>query len=233
MATLCDAGHAGRRRQRLPGLHRAGIVPAQLVRPPPRPGDEPGVLRRRRRLGHPAALAAEHDRTRRLAQRMPGTRHRGAGAAAAAQSPGATAAGGHRPRSPTATARRMWPSRRGRPRTSWTRPGSRWTGRSRRAMRTSRFWWIAVGYFCALFAWYAVQVHQTKYLVEIGFITGARCLGAGRREPRRHSGPDRTRPSVGSHRAGIRVGGRHAWASRWPSCCCCCCATLRHCRCCT
>ena len=38
-----------------------------------------------------------------------------------------------------------------------------------RAMRTARFWWIAVGYFCALFAWYAVQVHQTKYLVEIGF----------------------------------------------------------------
>jgi MFS family permease len=38
-----------------------------------------------------------------------------------------------------------------------------------RAMRTSRFWWIAVGYFCALFAWYAVQVHQTQYLMEIGF----------------------------------------------------------------
>jgi len=37
-----------------------------------------------------------------------------------------------------------------------------------RAMRTARFWWIAVGYFCGLFAWYAVQVHQTKYLVEIG-----------------------------------------------------------------
>jgi sugar phosphate permease len=37
------------------------------------------------------------------------------------------------------------------------------------AMRTARFWWIALGYFCALFAWYAVQVHQTKYLVEIGF----------------------------------------------------------------
>jgi MFS family permease len=36
-------------------------------------------------------------------------------------------------------------------------------------MRTSRFWWIAVGYFCALFAWYAVQVHQTQYLMEIGF----------------------------------------------------------------
>jgi MFS family permease len=38
-----------------------------------------------------------------------------------------------------------------------------------RALRTARFWWIAVGYFFGLFAWYAVQVHQTKYLVEIGF----------------------------------------------------------------
>ncbi|MBI2493370.1 MAG: MFS transporter [Candidatus Rokubacteria bacterium] len=38
-----------------------------------------------------------------------------------------------------------------------------------RAIRTGRFWWMAVGYFCGMFAWYAVQVHQTKYLVEIGF----------------------------------------------------------------
>lgn len=38
-----------------------------------------------------------------------------------------------------------------------------------RAVRTSRFWWIALGYFGSLFAWYAVQVHQTKYLTEIGF----------------------------------------------------------------
>jgi len=38
-----------------------------------------------------------------------------------------------------------------------------------RALRTRRFWWVALGYFCALFAWYAVQVHQTKYLEEIGF----------------------------------------------------------------
>ena len=38
-----------------------------------------------------------------------------------------------------------------------------------RAVRTSRFWWIVVGYFCALVAWYAVQVHQTKYLIETGF----------------------------------------------------------------
>jgi MFS family permease len=38
-----------------------------------------------------------------------------------------------------------------------------------RAARTARFWWIALGYFFGLFAWYAVQVHQTKYLIEIGF----------------------------------------------------------------
>jgi len=37
------------------------------------------------------------------------------------------------------------------------------------AMRTARFWWVAVGFAGGLFAWYAVQVHQTKYLMEIGF----------------------------------------------------------------
>ena len=41
----------------------------------------------------------------------------------------------------------------------------------RRAARTTRFWWIAIAYFGGLFAWYAVQVHQTKYLTEIGFST--------------------------------------------------------------
>jgi MFS family permease len=38
-----------------------------------------------------------------------------------------------------------------------------------RAVRTARFWWLASGYFCALYIWYAVQVHQTKYLLDIGF----------------------------------------------------------------
>src|SRR5262245_4150350 len=38
-----------------------------------------------------------------------------------------------------------------------------------RAVRTARFWWIAVSFFGGLFSWYAVQVHQTKYLIEIGF----------------------------------------------------------------
>src|SRR5262249_43486352 len=48
-----------------------------------------------------------------------------------------------------------------------------------RAVRTSRFWWIAIGYFCALFAWYAVQVHQTKYLIEIGFDPMTAAWGLG------------------------------------------------------
>ena len=49
-----------------------------------------------------------------------------------------------------------------------------------RAARTARFWWIVLGYFLALIAWYAVQVHQTKYLVEIGFspLLAAWALGA-------------------------------------------------------
>jgi len=38
-----------------------------------------------------------------------------------------------------------------------------------RAMRTARFWWIVVAFFSGLYAWYAVQVHQTKYLIEVGF----------------------------------------------------------------
>jgi MFS family permease len=44
--------------------------------------------------------------------------------------------------------------------TEWTLP---------RALRTARFWWIALGYFCALYIWYAVQVHQTKFLLDSGF----------------------------------------------------------------
>lgn len=39
----------------------------------------------------------------------------------------------------------------------------------RRALRTRPFWWLCLGYFGALYAWYAIQVHQTTYLTEIGF----------------------------------------------------------------
>jgi MFS family permease len=45
--------------------------------------------------------------------------------------------------------------------------GVDWT--LRRALRTARFWWISLGYFAGLYIWYAVQVHQTKYLLDIGF----------------------------------------------------------------
>lgn len=50
----------------------------------------------------------------------------------------------------------------------------------RRALRTFKFWMLAIGYFMGLFSWYAVQVHQTKYLVEVGFsaTTAAWALGA-------------------------------------------------------
>jgi len=45
--------------------------------------------------------------------------------------------------------------------------GTDWT--LKRAIGTARFWCISLGYFCGLYIWYAVQVHQTKYLLDIGF----------------------------------------------------------------
>ena len=48
-----------------------------------------------------------------------------------------------------------------------------------RALRTQRFWWLAVGYFGALFSWYSVQVHQTKYLIEVGFGPGEAAWALG------------------------------------------------------
>jgi len=45
--------------------------------------------------------------------------------------------------------------------------GVDWT--LRRALRTARFWWLAIGYAGGLYIWYAVQVHQTKYLLDVGF----------------------------------------------------------------
>jgi MFS family permease len=48
-----------------------------------------------------------------------------------------------------------------------------------RALRTARFWWLALGYFCGLYGWYAVQVHQTKYLLDIGFNPGVAAWALG------------------------------------------------------
>jgi len=47
------------------------------------------------------------------------------------------------------------------------------------ALWTARFWWLAAGYFCGLFTWYAVQVHQTKYLIEVGFAPSQAALALG------------------------------------------------------
>ncbi|GAC1628533.1 MAG: MFS transporter [Bradyrhizobium sp.] len=58
---------------------------------------------------------------------------------------------------------------------AWT--GTDWT--LKRALRTARFWWIATGYFGGLYIWYAVQVHQTKYLLDIGFSSGAAVWALG------------------------------------------------------
>jgi MFS family permease len=47
------------------------------------------------------------------------------------------------------------------------------------AMRTTRFWWLFFSYVVSLYAWYAVQVHQTKYLGEIGFAPGVAAYALG------------------------------------------------------
>lgn len=58
---------------------------------------------------------------------------------------------------------------------AWT--GTEWT--LKLAVKTARFWWIALAYGCGLYSWYAVQVHQTRYLLEVGFdaVTAGWALG--------------------------------------------------------
>ena len=48
-----------------------------------------------------------------------------------------------------------------------------------RAVRTARFWWLGAAYFGALFVWYAIQIHQTRHLLQAGFdgATAAFALG--------------------------------------------------------
>jgi len=48
-----------------------------------------------------------------------------------------------------------------------------------RAIRTARFWWLSVGFFGGLWAWYAVQVHQTRYLIDVGFAPQTAALALG------------------------------------------------------
>ena len=47
------------------------------------------------------------------------------------------------------------------------------------AMLTARFWWLGLGLFFGMYVWYAVQVHQTQYLGEIGFSATAAAFALG------------------------------------------------------
>ncbi len=47
------------------------------------------------------------------------------------------------------------------------------------AIRTSRFWWVFGGTGSALFVWYAIQVHQTRYLLLVGFESTQAALALG------------------------------------------------------
>jgi MFS family permease len=49
----------------------------------------------------------------------------------------------------------------------------------RRAMLSAPFWWLVVADFAAMVAWYTVQVHQTKYLTEIGISPTAAAFALG------------------------------------------------------
>ncbi|HEX7928278.1 MAG TPA: MFS transporter, partial [bacterium] len=48
-----------------------------------------------------------------------------------------------------------------------------------RAMRSAPFWWLVIADFCAMVAWYTVQVHQTKYLTEIGITPATAAFALG------------------------------------------------------
>ena len=48
-----------------------------------------------------------------------------------------------------------------------------------RAVRTARFWWLALGLYSGLVAWYGIQVHQTKYLIDLGFSSSLAALALG------------------------------------------------------
>ena len=48
-----------------------------------------------------------------------------------------------------------------------------------RALAQPRFWWLLLGLGSGLYAWYAVQVHQTRYLLDVGFPAEQAALALG------------------------------------------------------
>ena len=167
LASLSHDRRDGRRRQRVPRLFRPIAVSAELVHSPPRARHGARLCRRRHRLGDLAAMGAAHDRADRLAHRLHRDGHSGARGARADQSPAAQAPRGYR-----AVAGRRRGAVGDIGRTSLEHCRSR-VGQYRldiapRAAHRA-IWWISLGYFSGLYVWYAVQVHQTKYLLDIGF----------------------------------------------------------------
>ena len=47
------------------------------------------------------------------------------------------------------------------------------------AIRTSRFWLLAISFIGALYAWYTVQVHQTRYLIDVGISAEVAAVALG------------------------------------------------------
>jgi MFS family permease len=48
-----------------------------------------------------------------------------------------------------------------------------------KAIQTKNFWWLVVAFATALYVWYAVQVHQTRYLLDIGVSQERAALALG------------------------------------------------------
>ena len=49
----------------------------------------------------------------------------------------------------------------------------------RRAMGTARFWWLALANFMGLIAYYTILVHQTRFLIDVGFDGETAALALG------------------------------------------------------
>jgi len=52
-------------------------------------------------------------------------------------------------------------------------------GTLKTAARTSRFWWLILWYVSGMYAWYAILVHETKLLTEIGISPAAAAFALG------------------------------------------------------
>jgi len=48
-----------------------------------------------------------------------------------------------------------------------------------RALKTHRFWWLMVAFSSGLYVWYGVQVHQTRFLIDVGISTEIAALALG------------------------------------------------------